>query len=452
MKTIGFTFISISIFLIGCSSTQQTAKQIDDDTYYSLSDAKKNANKVYHEDINLQDVSPANPNSSAETQTPNRNFNNYESTIPETPNNNPNYSNSPGTENYVGDDGKTYITNNYYGNNYDDDDYYYRTRIQRFYSPYAGFGYYSPAYCGFYNDPFYYPSMNFGYGWNSYSGWNFGFGWGYGNYYDPFFNPFYSPYSYYNPWGSAWNNGYYNGYNDGWNDHYWASNSPRNKTFYNTPRPNGRGTVGSNGRPTSTGTNVGVGNANTVRPTPGTRNEGQSFSSPSNSTNTVAPTRPTPATSNPNVAPNVKAPIRETPIRVNPTENVKPNTSPSPSENVKPVSPVIKQPIRPTPNGYVAPTLPDPRATTSPNINNNTDRTPNVSPVAIPKSEFNSQPTRRNENPSISKPSNIENNRPRNESRPSYNQPRSSVPSSAPSQNRSSSDGNSNRPSRNRPR
>lgn len=100
--------------------------------------------------------------------------------------------------------GNTYITNNYYGSSAYD--YSYAARINRFYSPYAGFGYYSPYYVGFYYDPWYNPywyspSFYFGLSW----GWG-SIGWGY---------PYYSYYPYNNYW-YGYNNGYWNGYYDGY--------------------------------------------------------------------------------------------------------------------------------------------------------------------------------------------------------------------------------------------
>jgi hypothetical protein len=82
--------------------------------------------------------------------------------------------------------------------NYDEYDYDYATRINRFYYPYGGFGYYDPfyypyAYYGF--SPFYY---GFGWGWGA----GFGIGWGWGA-----------------GWGYPWYyGGYYGGYH-GWYNH-----------------------------------------------------------------------------------------------------------------------------------------------------------------------------------------------------------------------------------------
>lgn len=119
--------------------------------------------------------------------------------------------------------GNTYITNNYYGDYYEND---YTTRLNRFYTPYSGFGYYSPCYGGYY-DPWYgYGGMSISIGW----GWGYpyyGYGGGYwgGGYWGggyPYYgwNSWYWGYPGYG-YGAGYNHGYWNGYNNGyWNGYY----------------------------------------------------------------------------------------------------------------------------------------------------------------------------------------------------------------------------------------
>ena len=109
------------------------------------------------------------------------------------------------TETYVDEDGTTVINNYYYDSEYGDyGDYYYTNRINRFYRPSIGFGFYDPMWSynswGYY-DPFYsdwyYPYSSFGW----YSSW-------------------YSPYyysSWYSPWYSPW-------YSSRWYNPYWYGN------------------------------------------------------------------------------------------------------------------------------------------------------------------------------------------------------------------------------------
>lgn len=129
------------------------------------------------------------------------------------------------TETQSDGSGNTYITNNYYGDyyDYDNDDYNYTSHLQRYYSPYMGFSYYSSCYTGFYYDPW---------SWNV----SIGFGWGYPNYGYPYYNygyhPYYDPwYGYgcsssyyghgYGGWGYPYNNWYCGGYGHGYNHGYW---------------------------------------------------------------------------------------------------------------------------------------------------------------------------------------------------------------------------------------
>jgi hypothetical protein len=161
-------------------------------------------------------------------------------------------------------EGTTYITHNYYGSGLDYYDYSYASRINRFYNPYYGFGYYSPFYLGFsyspwgFYDPFWYrPSFYFGMHW----GWG-SFGWGY-----PFYYPYYwSPYSsyWYNRgyWDSYWGYNYYGWYSS--NNYYGhrpsrgSTNSPDGIAGrYRTSEPIGRtGTLERIERESTSGTSI----------------------------------------------------------------------------------------------------------------------------------------------------------------------------------------------------
>lgn len=140
---------------------------------------------------------------------------------------NNNQQGAPSSQQYVDENGDTYITNNYYGDYYEDDyDYFYASRINRFHRPIWGFGYYDPFYTNMYwynYDPFFFgTSIYAGWGWGGFYrpwgwGWNTGFGWG-GWYNNWGWNGWgYSPYCY-SGWGMG---GYGMGYNMGYNHGYW---------------------------------------------------------------------------------------------------------------------------------------------------------------------------------------------------------------------------------------
>ena len=164
------------------------------------------------------------------------------------------YSDGYSSEKYYDEDGDSYVVNNYY---YDDtySDLSYSNYINRFYTPYYGFGYYAPCY-----NPWGWNSgFGWGLGWNSWSGWNAGFGWGFGGGWG------YPGYGWgggwgypgygwggwgypgfgwgggwgpYNPWGNPyWNgyaNGYWNGYNNGFYDGYYGAGGGNG--YYYGPR------------------------------------------------------------------------------------------------------------------------------------------------------------------------------------------------------------------------
>ncbi len=215
MKSYIIPAILSIIILTGCSSTKSTADY--DDVYYSTRTEKKGAKQKQKE---LKSAQP-------EYYTENDNvatdyyIEDYDAGENATYEEEPTYVES---ETMQGPDGTTNITNNYYGGSGYDDyyDYSYSSRINRFYNPYAGFGYYSPYYAGFYYDPYWYmPSFYFSMSW----GWG-GYGCGY---------PYYNNYWY------GYNQGYYNGYWDG----YYANNYYNDGSYYYGHRTSGYSSNGS---------------------------------------------------------------------------------------------------------------------------------------------------------------------------------------------------------------
>ncbi len=99
---------------------------------------------------------------------------------------------------YQSDEEGTYIVNNYY---LDDDDYYYSNRLRLFHDPY-------------YYDPY----------------WNFTYNWGWGSYYSPFrsYNSWYWD-PWYNSWGWGYDPWYYSG---GWGYNPWHYNSWYGHGYY----------------------------------------------------------------------------------------------------------------------------------------------------------------------------------------------------------------------------
>ncbi len=413
MKTSLSIVLGTSILLVSCSTMNQSSLQTsNDDLYYSKADARRDA--VYNPEVDVTNMSPANRNMyDEEPQQQNRSSEyQYEQPNANTSapiNQNPNYS---GSEEYA--DGKTYITNNYYGDVInEDEDYYYARRIQRFHRPMVGFGYYSPAYCGFYNDPFWGGGWNMGFGYSSLwgpswgfgwgTGWGWGAGWG-GGWYDPFWSPYYSPYAWGGGWGwNSWSyrNGYWNGYWDGRNDNNWWGNGGNawggnRNVVMNKPRPSRGGAVGSGNRPA---------------PTREAGNIGGSAGTGS---------------------------MRSAPIERNRTDNPNQVLTPGTREtgNTNAGDRTIS---RPSPAGYTPPRIPS----RSENVNENTTARPNNNGTVIRKKDANAEPpkvnpnfggTRNNSNgtsrpattprvreeraPSMSRPS-----APSNNSRPSYSAP-----------------------------
>lgn len=196
--------ITVLALVVSACSSMHLATSEYDDLYYSPAD---HASPVYNSDkssvsehasgsynSNERYSEPAqgqrqdNSNVSGQDRYKSTTVNDYQSNNPAVYGNNQNQVNnySGQNEESVSDQnnaqpdtayasgGNTYITNNYY-----DDDYYsYASRIRRFHSPWWGLDYY---------DPFYYDPFGLSFGWNSWTGWNFGFGW-------PYYSSFYSPY------------------------------------------------------------------------------------------------------------------------------------------------------------------------------------------------------------------------------------------------------------------
>jgi hypothetical protein len=142
--------------------------------------------------------------------------------------------------------GNTYVTNNYYGDYYNNDYPSYTARINRFYRPAIGWGYYN---CYF--DPFWDPwwgwngwgfqpgfSISFGWGWPWwYGGWGWNWGWGWG------WNSWAWNWGWYwgNPYWNGYFHGYWNGFYDGlygnyWNTNWWAGANANPNRFYYGPR------------------------------------------------------------------------------------------------------------------------------------------------------------------------------------------------------------------------
>lgn len=219
MKTYIVPIILSFLIIAGCSSTKSTADY--DDVYYS----PKNEEVV-------QTDQSTNPDYYVQSENPSATMDDYEA------GDYVSYQDEPvsaDSESVQSPDGTTNITNNYYsGSPYD---YSYAARLSRFYSPYMGFGYYSPCYVGYYYDPWYdpywySPSFYFGMNW----GWG-SFGWGY-----PYYSYPYYGYGYpYNNYWYGYNSGYWNGY---WNGYY-AGNyydyGPGNNYYYGHRESRGGG-------------------------------------------------------------------------------------------------------------------------------------------------------------------------------------------------------------------
>ncbi len=423
-----------SMVLSSCSSyTINTFGTKDDDLYFSKKDAQFSG-PIYNEEVRVNDLSPANSSSysNQDQQNTSANYSNY------TPSNNNDYSNQS-NQNYnngsqersIDENGQT-VVNNYYGDVYEDNGGYFSTRIQRFHRPMLGFGYYSPAYCGFYNDPFWNPGWNIGFGWSNGFGpsWGVGYGWGFGGgFYDPFFNPWFDPWfsPYYgfggwgfnNPYAWGYRNGYWDGRNDAgfWNGgNAWGGN--RN-TVIRGPRPGRGGIVSTAGGRTVPTREVGSGTTSSgtenIRALPPSRNLPNNVA-PAN--NNAAESRPVPNTSPngyvpPRLPNNTAAPIR--------SEDAAPTRTSSPVR--------ISQPSRESTPVRVNPNFGGPS-------NNGNENTRSISPTPR-RVESSGGGSRRNESssPRMSAPS------------------RSSAPSSAPSRGSFGGGGGGSAPaSRPRPR
>ncbi len=226
MKAAQIFLISAAAGIIsGCAGTQQASTGNSYDDVYFASNEKKNSVSSPSTATTPSDYSSK---QSSDGQSDNSRFEYSE----------PDKSTS---ESRTGEDGNTYVTNNYY---YDNDDYYdyaYSARLRRFYNP-VGWGYYDSYYTNSYwydyNPSSWGLSIYLGYNWwaPSYAyyspfTWGFSFNYGYpsygwcGNYWHNWYSPWYSSfYSYNNYW-----NGYYQGY---WNGYYNGLYSSYNNPYY----------------------------------------------------------------------------------------------------------------------------------------------------------------------------------------------------------------------------
>ncbi len=117
---------------------------------------------------------------------------------------------------YYEDGSQPPVINHYYGtvNQYPS----YSSRIQRFHSPYTGYGYYDPWYGGYGSN--FSVSIGFGMGWGYPSyGWGYpSYGWGYPGYGCGY--PGYGYGSYYSSYNRGYNHGWYDGYYQGGGYYY----------------------------------------------------------------------------------------------------------------------------------------------------------------------------------------------------------------------------------------
>jgi hypothetical protein len=166
---------------------------------------------------------------------------------------------------------------------YNSEDYYdyeYAARLNRFYNPIYGAGYYDPYYTNlytynqnpaFYGTSIYSSSLWMPSGQFAYSSFGISTGWGYGysGFYNPYY-PWYTPYGYspwvYDPWGynSPFYQGYQMGYYNGWNNSYYG--------YYNKYDPNsGYGRMEYGPRGSSIGSNSGSRASGMERPSGSSR-------------------------------------------------------------------------------------------------------------------------------------------------------------------------------------
>ena len=195
------TFILATLFFVSCSVQTHVYR---DDVYYRPSDE---TNEVITQSINEPSYSEENHQL-------------YENNEIDTINDDVKYYES---EQYVDDEGNTYITNNYYYDDYYD--FSYSSRIRRFDDDWD-FPYYSSFYTSSY--------------WYTYNPWDWsvsiylGYPWWH-SYYYPYhyywYRPYYRPYYYWGSYGWGYHDGYYDGYWNGYWDGYYAG------TYYNYYTP-----------------------------------------------------------------------------------------------------------------------------------------------------------------------------------------------------------------------
>lgn len=199
MKTT-FTILTVlALILSACS----TSSYVADDVYYAPGDQVRVHNKM----ARSNDRNAAETLKSAETG----NFNAEQYTEPENVSavSNGDTLSLDSFEYENGD--RDVVVNNYYNTDY-------ASRINRFYGPSVGLGYYSPYYDPFYYDPWYYGNSMY-MGFNMGYGLGLGFGYGYPYYPSYGYGGCYSCYPYFSPFSgyySGYNNGYYNGFYNGY--------------------------------------------------------------------------------------------------------------------------------------------------------------------------------------------------------------------------------------------
>lgn len=123
------------LMILAFQFTKIAKAQVDDDIYYS---PKNDTQMVSQNNEKQNDLINEDEKNDPEKQSSNNK------------NTSPRYSE---TEEYVDENGNSYITNNYYGDDYYSDDYYdyaYASRIRRFYGGCSSFGYYNDYYTNLY--------------------------------------------------------------------------------------------------------------------------------------------------------------------------------------------------------------------------------------------------------------------------------------------------------------
>jgi len=163
---IRFTILAVISLLLGACST---STYLADDAYYSPKDDARAAKKA------------AKQQSATAAVATNQSLEAVQYSEPEGPVTGVADGDTLTLDSFEYENGdKEVIVNNYYENSYADGGASYESRINRFYGPSVGLGYYSPYYSPYASSwgPTFSMSIGFGMG--------FGFGYGMGSYYNPF--------------------------------------------------------------------------------------------------------------------------------------------------------------------------------------------------------------------------------------------------------------------------